>query len=121
MRGKGMRGENFQAFLHLIHQHYRCPVYLILDRAGLHIATKSIQLARRLHIELIWLPKQCPELNVVDQLFKSLKADVSANYQYNTIEQHARAAEKYLRSLTNKQALIKAGVKSQNFWLRNKV
>ena len=121
MLGKGMRQENFQEFLKLIHHHYPGTVYLILDRAGLHIAKKSKQLARRLHIVLVWLPKQCPELNVVDQLFKCLKADVSANHQYPTIEEHARAAEKYLHYLSKEQILTKAGVKSKNFWLKNKV
>jgi transposase len=121
MVGKGMRQENFQGFLKLIHHHYHGTVYLILDRAGLHIAKKSKQLARELHIKLVWLPKQCPELNAVDQLFKCLKADVSANHQYQSIEEHARAAVGYLNNLTQEQALIKAGVKSKNFWLKNKV
>ncbi len=121
MVGKGMRQENFQTFLQQIHQHYHGPVYLILDRAGLHTAKESQRLARALHIKLVWLPKQCPELNAVDQLFKCLKADVSANHQYQTIEEHARAAAGYLHNLTQKQALIKAGVKSKNFWLRHKV
>ena len=116
-----MTQENFQAFLKLIHQHYHYPVYLILDRAGLHIALRSKQLARELHIELVWFPKQCPELNCVDQLFKCLKADVSANHQYKTIEEHARTAEKYVSALTKEQALTKAGEKSKNFWLKNKV
>ena len=58
MVGKDMRQELFQTFLLLIHHHYHRPVYLILDRAGLHTAIQSQQLARRLHIELVWLPKQ---------------------------------------------------------------
>jgi transposase len=118
MQGRGMWQEHFQAFLRLIHRHYRCPVYVLVDRAGLHTAGKSIQLAQELNIELVWLPKQCPELNCVDQLFKCLKADVSANHQYPTIEQHALAAEHYLRSLSREQALTKAGVLSKNFWLK---
>jgi hypothetical protein len=115
---KGMNQENFQDFLKFIHRYYRCPVYLVLDRAGLHTAKKSQRLAQDLHIELVWLPKQCPELNCVDQLFKCLKADVSANYQYPSIEEHARAAENYLHRQPNEQILIKAGVKSKNFWLK---
>lgn len=115
---KGMSGENFQDFLKLIHHHYHCPVYLILDKAGLHTAEESQRLARKLKITLVWLPKQCPELNCVDQLFKCLKADVSANYQYPGIDEHARAAENYLHGLANEQILMKAGVKSKNFWLK---
>lgn len=115
---KGMTQESFQGFLKLIHKLYRRAVYLILDRAGLHTALKSQQLARKLNITLMWLPKQCPELNAVDQLFKCLKSDVSANYQYPSIEEHASAAENYLHSLTKQQVLTKAGIKSKNFWLK---
>ncbi|HYK55453.1 MAG TPA: transposase [Flavisolibacter sp.] len=118
---KGMWQENFQDFLKLLHQHYHSPVYLILDKAGLHTAKESQRLARDLHVELVWLPKQCPELNCVDQLFKCLKQDVSANHQYKTIVEHARAAEKYLYNLTKEQVLTKAGVLSKNFWLKNKM
>jgi transposase len=121
MVGSGMRQENVQAFLKLIHHHYQGTVYLMVDRAGLHTARKSQQLAGELNIELVWLAKQCPELNAADQLFKCLKADVSANHQYQSIEEHARAAVNYLHNLTKDQALIKAGVKSKNFWLKNKV
>lgn len=121
MQSKGMWQESFQDFLRLIHRHYHSAVYLLVDHSKIHTAKASKQLARRLHIELIWLPKQCPELNCADQLFKCLKADVSANHQYPNIEEHARSAENYLQGLTNKQALIKAGTLSKNFWLKNKV
>jgi transposase len=113
-----MNQENCQDFLKFIHRCCRCPVYLVLDRAGRHTAKKSQRLAGDLHIELVWLPKQCPELNSVEQLFNCLKADASANYQYPSIEEQARAAENYLHRLTPEQILIKAGVKSKNFWLK---
>ena len=66
----------------------------------------------------MWLPKQHSELNCVDQLWKSVKADVSANYQYESIKQHAQAAEEYVHSLTKKQILTKAGILSKKIWLK---
>lgn len=50
-----------------------------------------------------------------------MKADVSANYQYETIQQHAQAVEDYVHSLTKKQVLTKAGVLSKRFWLKEKM
>jgi transposase len=75
--------------------------------------------AKNLKIELVWLPKQCPELNAMDHLFKEVKADISANHQYRNVDEHAAMAEKYILQLTNQQALKKAGILSTNFWLKS--
>lgn len=117
-----MSATAFQAFM----QHLRCcygrrPIWLLLDAGGLHKAKSSLRLAADLNITLLWLPKQASELNCVDQLWRSVKADVSSNRQYKTIEQHSDRAEQYLQRLTNEQALTKAGVLSENFWLKYKM
>lgn len=78
-----------------------------------------MNLARELDIELIWLPKQCPELNGMDQLWRSVKNDISANYQFSAIDEHTCFAEDYIMKLTNTQALHKAGILSKNFWLKH--
>jgi hypothetical protein len=62
--------------------------------------------------------RQCPELNGMDHLFKEVKADISANYQYGNIDEHIACAESYIRKLTNKKALKRAGILSKNFWLK---
>jgi transposase len=114
-----MRQSGFQLFLHLLRRSYPGrKIWLLLDGAGPHTAPKSQTLAGMLNIELVWLPKQCPELNAMDHLFKEVKADISANYQYSTIEHHACYAENYILHLTNKQALIRTGILSKNFWLK---
>jgi hypothetical protein len=48
----------------------------------------------------------------MDQLWRELKGHISANYQYPTIEEHAAAAEQWIRSLTPTEALRKAGIRS---------
>lgn len=119
MTAPKMDQRGFQRFLRLLRRCYRHrPVWLLLDGASAHIAPKSKQVAKALKIVLIGLPKQCPELNAMDHLFKEVKADISANYQYQTIDEHARSAEDYILKLTNKQALKKAGILSKNFWLK---
>lgn len=119
MRHKNMKQEGFGKFLTHLRRCYRhLPVCLLLDAGGLHTAAKSLALAARLHIELIWLPKQCPELNGMDQLWRSVKDDISANHQFSNIDEHTDFAEAYIRKLTNTQALCKAGILSKNFWLK---
>lgn len=120
MRNPRLNQAGFQAFLHLLRRRYRGrPIWMLLDRSSAHIAPGSKALAKDLDVVLVWLPKQCPELNCMDHLFREVKADISANYQYSSIDEHAANAENYLLHLTNKQALIKAGILSKNFWLKN--
>ena len=120
MQQPNMRQDGFQAFLHLLRRRYRRkPVWLLLDKGGLHTAQKSQALAEELNIKLIWLPKQCPELNGMDHLWRNVKKDISANYQFPSILQHAVFAETYVLKLTKSQALLKAGILSKNFWLRS--
>jgi transposase len=120
MRYAKMNQLGFQTFLHLLrHSYSGHPIWLILDRASTHTAPKSQALAKALGIELVWLPKQCPELNAMDHFWKEVKADISANYQYVNIEKHALLAEEYALNLTKKQALKRAGILSKNFWLKS--
>ncbi len=119
MQHPGLNQQGFQVFLRLLRRSYRGrPICLLLDEATAHTAPMSQVLAEALDITLVWLPKQCSELNVMDHLWKELKADISANYQHQTIEQHADVAEEYTQMLTNKQALKRAGILSNNFWLK---
>jgi len=115
-----MRQEHFQAFLRLVRQAYPGRrIGLLLDEAPSHLAAKSQALAVHLGIVLLWLPKQCAELNAMDQLWRELKGHISANYQYPTIDAHAAAAEEWILSLTPTEALRKAGILSPNFWLKS--
>ena len=120
LRRPNMDQVHFQAFLRLLREAYPGHrIALLLDEAPSHRAAKSQSLAVDLDIELIWLPKPWAELNAMDQLWRELKGHISANYQYPTIEEHAAAAEPWLRSLTPTEALRKAGIRSKNFWLKS--
>jgi len=112
--------QDFQAFLRELRRRYPGrPLWLLLDRAPCHTAVRSQALALRLGIELLWLPKQCSELNAMDQLWKELKLHVSANRQYATVDEHGAAAERWVLGLAPPQALRKAGILSPGFWLRD--
>jgi len=116
---RSMRGAEFHDFLRGLRRRYRQRVIgLVLDAASSHTSEASRRLARALGIRLIWLPKQAPELNAMDQLWRHLKQHIAANRQYDTIESLAEAARNWLLSLTPHTALVKAGILSDQFWLK---
>jgi hypothetical protein len=92
-RRLGQRQEDFQAFRHLRRHYPGRPLWLLLDRAFCHEAARSQALAACLGVVLLWLPKQCPELNAMDQLSKDLKRLIAANREFRTIDEEAHYAE----------------------------
>lgn len=115
-----MRQEDFQAFLrHLRARYPGRPLWLLLDRAPCHEAFKSQMLAGRLDIGLLWLPTQCPELNPVDHLWRELKRLIAANRQFRNIDVEADYAQRWFLGLTARQALRKAGILAEGFWLKD--
>ena len=94
-------------------------IWLLLDEAPGHTAIPSQVSAAQLDIVLIRLPKQCSELNAMDQLWKELKDDLAANRQFKNIDKAVDYAEQWVLKLTNNQALQKAGVFSKSYWLRH--
>src|SRR3982751_5345594 len=105
-----LKQSGFQEFLRIIRRSYPGrPLTILLDAASAHTAPASRALAITWNIELIWLPKQCPELNIMDHLFRAVKADISAHHQYKNIDQHATPAKDYILKLSNKQARTLAG------------
>jgi DDE superfamily endonuclease len=113
------RAVDFQAFLRLVHQHYRgWHVALLLDEDSSHTAGGSVALAAELEIQTIWLPKRSPKLNPMDHLWGDAKDAISANKQYATIDDQVNRFLDYLTSLSAWEALTKAGVLSDDFWLR---
>jgi hypothetical protein len=76
-------------------------------------------LAATLDIRFLWLPKQAPELNAMDQLWRELKRVVAANRQHRTVDALAAAAALWVLLLTPTEACRKAGLLSEHFWLRD--
>lgn len=112
------RIEDFTAFLHLLRQRIRGRrIYLLLDNAGWHTNKRVTTLADQLDIVLVWLPKQMPKLNPMDQLWRHLKQRMAANRQTETIDDLANDAIDWLDSLSNTQTLAKAAMLSHDFWL----
>jgi hypothetical protein len=114
------RAGDFQAFLRAVRAAYRGRrVALLLDEDPSHTAKGSVALAGRLGVELLWLPKRLPKLNPMDTLWGQGKDVVSADHQYDTLDEQVNRFTGYLGSLTGREALHTAGVLSKDFWLRS--
>ena len=88
------RSEDFRAFLPVVARHYRGrSVALLLDEDPSHTAQASLALAYELGMQLMWLPKRCPELNGMDHLWGHGKDHVCANRQYDDIDAETLTAE----------------------------
>ncbi len=112
------RAEDFQAFLHQVHRHYRgWHVVLLLDGNRSHTANASQALAARLGIRLLWLPKRAPELNPMDTLWGQGKDAICANKQYTTIDEQVTHFLDYVTGLSDERALQTSGARSEHFWL----
>jgi hypothetical protein len=119
VRGPHLRQQYFQQFLLCLRRAYPGrQIWLVLDRASSHTAPKSQAQAQAQDIVLVWLPKQWSELNGMDQLWRGLKAEISANAQFQSIGQHARFAQRWIAALSRTEALRKAGVLAKEFWLK---
>ena len=114
------RAEDFQTFLRLLRRHYRgWHPALLLDGDPSHTARGSQELARQLGVLLLWLPKRCPELNPMDELWGQAKDAICANKQYGGIDEQVKRFIDHLVALPWWEALHTAGVHSPHFWLKS--
>lgn len=110
------RLADFQAFLDMLKKHYKGrPLSLILDRCSSHVHNRAY--ARKLSIGLIWLPRACPKLNPMEDLWRELKRTVAADRCYADINELAERALRWMLALTHRHALRKAGLLTGKFWL----
>ena len=83
------------------------------------MAAGTVALAAELNITLLWLPRQCSELNAMDHLWRHLKTDLAANRQRPNVDALAEQAETWTLALSAQQTLRQAGLRSKSCWLKN--
>lgn len=76
------------------------------------------RLAREFNIEFLWLPRQWPEFNAMDQLWRELKRLIATNRQAQSIDALAANVARWVLRLMAQQARINAGMTSERFCLR---
>jgi hypothetical protein len=111
--------EEFQTYLHMIRSLWRgWKIVLFLDRASPHTAEESILLAQDLSIALRWLPVACPKLNPMDHLWRHIKGEILANTPHNSLDECVAEVYQYLQDIGPAGWMRKAGLFSEQFWLR---
>ena len=120
MPAEHCQADDFMDFLDLLHHCYRgWHVVLLLDEDPSHTAEESEGWAEDYGIDLLWLPKRCPELNPLDTLWGQGKDVISANKQYASIDAQVERFLGHLQNYSGDEALRTAGILSGHFWLRH--
>jgi transposase len=96
----------------------KAPRLLVWDNAPSHQAGVARGAAQALGIEIVRLPFRSPELNPLEDLWRSLKAVVAANRVYESVDELAERAVDYLDGLSADDVLRLSGLYSSKFnWL----
>lgn len=111
--------EEFEEILINVRSHWRgWHIVLFLDKHSAHDAPTSRRFAKQLGIQLRFLPTATPELNPVDQLWKSVKGELAANETTPDVAATVRRACAFVRSMSRSERLRKAGLLSDRSWLK---
>jgi transposase len=114
------RQADAQAVLRQIRAHWRgWRIVLFLDRHPAQWARATRHLARHVNIQLRWLPTACPELNVMDHLWRHVTDDVIANEPTPSLDTTAQRAVQHIRTMSPQARRRQAGILSDSFWLAN--
>ncbi len=81
--------ELIHAFLYEIKEQYSkaTTICVILDKARYQRAYSVLNLADKLGIDLVYLPPYCPNLNLIERLWKFFKKKVMKNKYYQSFEE----------------------------------
>jgi transposase len=71
----------------------------VLDNAPYNHAKKVSEAAKRLRIELLYLPTYSPNLNLIERFWKFLKRKVARNRYYTTFAEFRKAVQNVLNNV----------------------
>lgn len=88
----------------------------ILDNVPYQHAKGVKKLAKKLRIELLYLPAYSPNLNLIERFWKFMKKKVARNKYYPTFEEFVAAVQQFLRNLNEYADELKS-LMTENFQL----
>ena len=77
-------------------------INIILDNAGYNRSYEVKEAASKLKIKLIYLPPYCPNLNLIERLWKYFKKKVTKNRYYPTFEEFYCSVTLFFKDLENR-------------------
>lgn len=104
-------------FLDQIKKTYRWSrkqIHLVIDRARYNTAYVTQEKAFDLGIVLKYLPKSCPNLNIIERFWKFFKKKVVNNKYYETYQEFNEAVDDFFRNLKEYDAEL-ASLLTLNF------
>jgi transposase len=72
---------------------------IVLDNAPYNHAGRVVEAAKRLRIELLYLPAYSPNLNLIERFWKFLKRKVARNRYYTTFAEFRNVVQKVLNNI----------------------
>jgi transposase len=76
-------------------------IYVILDNAGYNRSYEVQEIVKSLGIELIFLPPYCPNLNLIERLWKYFKKKIMKNKYYQTYDEFYDKVTNFFKYLMN--------------------
>jgi transposase len=83
-------------------------IYIVLDNAGYNRSFEVKETAKSLNIQLIYLPPYCPNLNLIERLWKYFKKKVMKNKYYGTFEEFYYMVTLFFKNLDNTSSELKS-------------
>lgn len=72
------------------------PIVMALDNCRMHTSTFTLSFAECLNIDLRFLPKYSPQFNPIEQIWRSIKREISYNVIKNKKELHKIICKHYM-------------------------
>jgi transposase len=91
------------------------PVRLVLDNARYQHCALVMELAKSLHIELLFLPSYSPNLNLIERLWKFIKKKVLYGRHYGTFEAFRAAIDGCLSKIGTEHRKELKSLMTHNF------
>ena len=75
--------------------------FVVIDNASAHHTAqmKAFELTHQHRLELVFLPTYSPHLNLIERLWRLMRAQVTRNHFYDSLDQLARTAASWLECL----------------------
>ena len=105
--------EVIEVFLEEIKKQYKdaTTICLVLDNARYQRSYEVRAKAKELNIDLLFLPPYCPNLNLIERLWKHFKKAVMKNEYYKTFQEFEDTIYNFFKNFDNQKEILKTTLK----------
>jgi transposase len=101
--------EVIEAFLEEIRKQYKdaTTICLVLDNARYQRSYEVREKAKELNIDLLFLPPYCPNLNLIERLWKHFKKVVMKNKYYESFQEFEDTIYNFFKNFNTQKGILK--------------